>query len=74
MKKDHSNETRQQNPPAFDLFQTFSGMMNGAQSAPPKKQEPKTSGIPEGYANKKFEKLILEHDRISREIDRKYKK
>ena len=36
------------------------------------KQDSKLSGVPEGYNNRKFEKLIREHDRISREIDRKY--
>lgn len=36
------------------------------------KQDSRLSGVPEGYNNRKFEKLIREHDRISREIDRKY--
>lgn len=72
MKKDHMDGQNPRDPQPFDMLKTFSALMSGGENRSLPKNEPKAAAVPEGYNNKKFEKLIREHDRISREIDRKY--
>ena len=60
---------------APNLLNAFSGLLRAQQQdppSPPSKTAPVPSEIPQGYDLKKFSKLIAKHDRISREIDRKY--
>ena len=83
MKKNRSDNISSSFPDA-NLLKAFSGLLSGSQNSSrnpsqnskspsqPTTTNPVPPEVPPGYDNRAFARLIAKHDRISREIDRKY--